>query len=43
MPSDFLIRFHSEHFSNTDVPIYSLELFYKLLEIINEEEQEDKQ
>jgi len=30
-PSDFLINFHKQHFTD-DIPIYSKEVFYKLLE-----------
>jgi hypothetical protein len=30
MPSDFLIKFHQQHFDES-VPIYSREVFYKLL------------
>ena len=32
MPSDFLIDFHKQHFSGTEVPIYSRETLTKLLE-----------
>jgi hypothetical protein len=35
MPNDFLISFHKKHFAGTDVPIYSKQVFYKLLEEIN--------
>ena len=35
MPSDYLIGFHQKHFSGTDVPVYSKEVFYKLVEEIN--------
>ena len=35
MPCDFLINFHQKHFAGTDVPIYSKQVFYKLLEEIN--------
>jgi hypothetical protein len=35
MPSDFLISFHQKHFAGTDVPLYSKQVFYKLLEEIN--------
>jgi len=31
-PSNFLIKFHREHFPNGDVSLYSKEVFYKLLE-----------
>lgn len=32
MASDFLIRFHKEHFSGTNISIYSKEVCYKLME-----------
>ena len=42
MPSKFLIGFHQKHFAGTDVPIYSKEVFYKLLEEINKIKEVDK-
>ena len=35
MSSDFLISFHREHFPDGDVPVYSEQVFYKLLEEVN--------
>jgi hypothetical protein len=35
MPSDFLVGFHQKNFASSDVPVYSKQVFYKLLEEIN--------
>lgn len=44
MSSDFLIRFHQEHFAGTDAKIYSKEVFYKLLEELSKiDADEDRQ
>jgi len=42
MPSDFLISFHKEHFLESDVPIYSKEVFYKLMEKVNNDNKKTK-
>jgi hypothetical protein len=42
MSSDFLISFHQKHFAGTDVPLYSKQVFYKLLEEINKIKEVDK-
>lgn len=39
MPSDFLIQFHKRHFPEGNVPIYSKEVFYRLVDEINRFEE----
>jgi len=38
MPSDFLTQFHKEHFPDGKVPIYSKNVFYKLLEELRKQD-----
>ncbi len=42
MPSDFLIFFHQKYFAGTEIPVYSKQVFYKLLEEINKIDRCDK-
>jgi hypothetical protein len=35
LASDFLIQFHKNHFPDGNIEIYSIEVFYKLLEEIS--------
>ena len=42
MPSNFLINFHQKYFAGTEVPIYSKQVFYKLLEEIKKNSTGEK-
>ncbi len=39
MPSEFLVQFHKKRFPNGDVPLYSKDTFYALVDEVNRLEQ----